>query len=626
MSSLASVPQGAFAALRASRAGAGLRRVPVSRTSPPVRCSPGDVSATAAAVSSPPEPQDGSHRLVYVGNLDFFTPPDDVRTGLLGLLGPLASSATAVEVPGWRDLQRPDGTPKPRKRRDEGKHNRGFAVVRFDTVDAGREAALVLDRAELEGRALRSSAGVQTKQMEAAAREADAEEDSDSDSEARRAAREARAERRAHNRRQKKRRKARQDAALEHTLDRLRRAHPLWDAADAEVPSLEVSGVEVPSLEVPGPVPGLPGRDVDDEPARAWWDDDAWRAGWGALYSRWRDDTAAVALGEMDWASCPPSADPSGAHRRGGAARGARKRRQVESFLAVLRAARLHDGAETRDRTKVRTVVDFGCGTGNLILPLAAANPSTRFVGLDLNPRSVALLRERADAAGLTNVRAEVGLIEDYEGPCDVALALHVCGDGTDAVLLQAQARGAAFVVAPCCVGKLKDGGLSSISGMKRELGADGDEPDSDSAGTVSTAETDDDASASDAMSGGLVVNPGPGRRRLTVIHPRSTWMRGRVQRPEYLSLAAAADWSGHQGVDATSAPGDLTRLPRAAKAAVELDRGAAAAEAGYGVRVMKMLHEGSGLKNDVIVGFPRAKIPLGCHVDGPAATWDLSV
>ena len=195
MSSLASVPQGAFAALRASRAGAGLRRVPVSRTSPPVRCSPGDVSATAAAVSSPPEPQDGSHRLVYVGNLDFFTPPDDVRTGLLGLLGPLASSATAVEVPGWRDLQRPDGTPKPRKRRDEGKHNRGFAVVRFDTVDAGREAALVLDRAELEGRALRSSAGVQTKQMEAAAREADAEEDSDSDSEARRAAREARTER-----------------------------------------------------------------------------------------------------------------------------------------------------------------------------------------------------------------------------------------------------------------------------------------------------------------------------------------------------------------------------------------------------------------------------------------------
>ena len=405
--------------------------------------------------------------------------------------------------------------PQTAKTRDEGKHNRGFAVVRFDTVDAGREAALVLDRAELEGRALRSSAGVQTKQMEAAAREADAEEDSDSDSEARR----ARAQSRERNdaRTIADRRKGEKHVKTPPWNTR-------WTVCDARIPSGTPRTPKFPVWKFPVwkfpvwkfPVRfGLPGRDVDDEPARAWWDDDAWRAGWGALYSRWRDDTAAVALGEMDWASCPPSADPSGAHRRGGAARGARKRRQVESFLAVLRAARLHDGAETRDRTKVRTVVDFGCGTGNLILPLAAANPSTRFVGLDLNPRSVALLRERADAAGLTNVRAEVGLIEDYEGPCDVALALHVCGDGTDAVLLQAQARGAAFVVAPCCVGKLKDGGLSSISGMKRELGADGDEPDSDSAGTVSTAETDDDASASDAMSGGLVVNPGPGRRRL---------------------------------------------------------------------------------------------------------------
>ena len=556
---------------------------------------------------------------MYVGNLDFFAPPDAVRTSLLRLLGPLASSATAVEVPGWRDLPRPDGTPKPRKRRDEGKRNRGFAVIQFDTVDAGREAALVLDRAELDGRALRSSAGVQTKHVEAAAREAEAAEDSDSDSdsdsEARRAALDARTERRAHNRRQKRRKKIRQDAALERTLDRLRLAHPLWEAADAE------DGLE------DRPEDGL----EDDATAgeRAWWDDDAWRAGWGALYSRWRDDTAAATLGAMDWSACPPSADPAGAHRRGGEGRGERKRRQVESFRAVLRASRLLDGAEMDAPTRARTVVDFGCGTGNLILPLAAADPSTRFVGLDLNPRSVALLRERAEAAGLTNVRAEVGLIEDYEGPCDLALALHVCGDGTDAVLLQAQARDAAFVVAPCCVGKLKDGGLSSISGMKRELGADGDEPDPDSesvsAGTASTEGTVGDASASDATSGGLVVNPGPGRRRATVIHPRSTWMRGRVQRPEYMSLAAAADWSGHQGVDATSAPGALTRLPRAAKAAVELDRGAAAAEAGYGVRVMKMLHEGSGLKNDVIVGFPRGEDPLRRHVDGPAATWDLS-
>ena len=63
-----------------------------------------------------------------------------------------------------------------------------------------------------------------------------------------------------------------------------------------------------------------------------------------------------------------------------------------------------------------------------------------------------------------------------------------------------------------------------------------------------------------------------------------------------------------------------LGRFPRAAKAAVELDRGAAAAEAGYGVRVMKMAHEGAGLKNDLIVGFPNGADPLRAFVEGPDA------
>jgi hypothetical protein len=80
--------------------------------------------------------------------------------------------------------------------------------------------------------------------------------------------------------------------------------------------------------------------------------------------------------------------------------------------------------------------------------------PSTihQSLGLDLNKRSVELLQQRVAAAGLTNVSAVVGLIEEYDGPCTLALGLHVCGSGTDAVMLQAQVRGAAFMVAPCCV------------------------------------------------------------------------------------------------------------------------------------------------------------------------------
>jgi hypothetical protein len=196
-----------------------------------------------------------------------------------------------------------------------------------------------------------------------------------------------------------------------------------------------------------------------------------------------------------------------------------------------------------------------------------------------------------------------------------VALALHVCGAGTDAVLLQAQARGAAFVVAPCCVGKLKDGGLKSISAMKKDVLDQTKTPSASGGG-------EDDG----IFAGGgeeVLVRPGKSHAPITVIHPRSSWMRGRIQRPAYLGLAAAADWSGHQGVDPLSNSEQskaLGRFPRDAKAAVELDRASAAAEAGYGVRVMKMAHEGAGLKNDLIVGFPKGADPLREFVEGPEA------
>ena len=341
-----------------------------------------------------------------------------------------------------------------------------------------------------------------------------------------------------------------------------------------------------------------------------WWDDAAWRLGWGSLYSTWAHADDAKALGRVDWGKCPPSADPAGSNKRGGAARGERKRLQVESFRAVVNAS-----AETLglDGSRRPTIVDFGCGTGNLLLPLAAEHPEADFVGVDLNPRSIELLARRARDAGLTNVQSQVGLVEEYTGPCDLALALHVCGSGTDAVLLQAQARNAAFVVAPCCIGKLRDGGLKSVAGMRRAISTF---EDTHTNGDLETTEDDDSSEE-------LVVRPGNGMPAMRVIHPRSRWMRGEVQRPVYMGLAAAADWSGHAGVDAMRAfTGELGRLPRAAKAAVELDRGAAAAEAGYGVRMMKMLHPGAGLKNDIILGFPRGADPLKEHVFGPDASF----
>ena len=557
------------------------------------RCSSDVGTAVQAEVQATTE-DDSSDRFVYVGNLDFFEDPADVERYLfaaLARLDPASPAPVSIGVPDWGSGPRVDQ----RKKRDEGKLNRGFAVLEFADPSAGRTAAAALDGADVNGRSVRSSAGITVKPETTAVDETKEDEDE--------AAVEARAERRAHNRRQRRRRKQRDAAALEERLDTLMRTHPLWTGDDGPI---------VGDDEPMGASSREPDTDetTDSFAKGLWWDDAAWRLGWGSLYSTWAHADDAKALGRVDWGKCPPSADPAGSNKRGGAARGERKRLQVESFRAVVNAAATTLGL---DGSRRPTIVDFGCGTGNLLLPLAAEHPEADFVGVDLNPRSIELLARRASDAGLTNVQSQVGLVEEYTGPCDLALALHVCGSGTDAVLLQAQARNAAFVVAPCCIGKLRDGGLKSVAGMRRAISTF---EDTHTNGDLETTEDDDSSEE-------LVVRPGNGMPAMRVIHPRSRWMRGEVQRPVYMGLAAAADWSGHAGVDAMRAfTGELGRLPRAAKAAVELDRGAAAAEAGYGVRMMKMLHPGAGLKNDIILGFPRGADPLKEHVFGPDASF----
>ena len=557
-------------------------------------CAGSDVGTAVQAEVQATTEDDFSDRFVYVGNLDFFEDPADVERVLFAALArmdPASPAPVSIGVPDWGSGPRVDQ----RKKRDEGKLNRGFAVLEFADPSAGRTAAAALDGADVNGRSVRSSAGITVKPETTAVNETKEDEDE--------AAVEARAERRAHNRRQRRRRKQRDAAALEERLDTLMRTHPLWTGDDGPI---------VGDDEPMGASSREPDTDetTDSFAKGLWWDDAAWRLGWGSLYSTWAHADDAKALGYVDWGKCPPSADPAGSNKRGGAARGERKRLQVESFRAVVNAA-----AETLglDGSRRPTIVDFGCGTGNLLLPLAAEHPEADFVGVDLNPRSIELLARRARDAGLTNVQSQVGLVEEYTGPCDLALALHVCGSGTDAVLLQAQARNAAFVVAPCCIGKLRDGGLKSVAGMRRAISTF---EDTHTNGDLETTEDDDSSEE-------LVVRPGNGMPAMRVIHPRSRWMRGEVQRPVYMGLAAAADWSGHAGVDAMRAfTGELGRLPRAAKAAVELDRGAAAAEAGYGVRMMKMLHPGAGLKNDIILGFPRGADPLKEHVFGPDASF----
>jgi hypothetical protein len=56
------------------------------------------------------------------------------------------------------------------------------------------------------------------------------------------------------------------------------------------------------------------------------------------------------------------------------------------------------------------------------------------------------------------------------------------------------------------------------------------------------------------------------GQAGLQLAHPRSRWMRAAVSTSEFVRLAAAADYSGHQGVSGYDAESEQGRIPRFAK------------------------------------------------------------
>lgn len=147
------------------------------------------------------------------------------------------------------------------------------------------------------------------------------------------------------------------------------------------------------------------------------------------------------------WAALPPSLDPCRSARRmqPGTLRGERKRLTVDVFARLLgealpaalalsataASARAAGGAALGSPPRELTVVDCGCGTGNLVLPLATLGAAgVRFVGVDLKRRSLQLLAQRVQqASDQQHVPVEPweGSIEAYNGPCDAVISLHAC-------------------------------------------------------------------------------------------------------------------------------------------------------------------------------------------------------
>lgn len=254
-------------------------------------------------------------------------------------------------------------------------------------------------------------------------------------------------------------------------------------------------------------------------------------------------------------------------------------------------------------------IVDFGSGSGNLCLPLARLLPHCRFTAVDMNAHSVLLLQQRARLGGLSNVSALVGRIEDFDKPFDVAVALHACGVATDYALHKAQACRAAYIVCPCCIGKLKFG-LKSF-----EVG--------DESSTVGAVPVVDEEEA--------VVEVEEACSEIT--HPRSRWLSDALLAAASSAQISFSSHSTELDCSATTlTPADIfaamaragdishgeahsggtvgqTHLhaheARLCKAHLELDRNMYMRERGYLTALLRLLRAELTGKSELLVGAP---------------------
>jgi len=506
---------------------------------------------------------------VHVGNLPWDVEKDVVEEWLVRQLVDMQLHVSPADV-----FVVPFQSGKKRKKRDIGKMHRGFAYIAFREHEADDEANVVacretarqengerailavnaLNERELYSKSIRASrAAVVPRELVQGLNSRHGTSSPEEDQEDLKAKQDAlegeKLLRRAHRKRRRGRLRKLQSEEDEALLSRLLHASTrLPRGKDAGGPLSRTATLQVVDVDV------------------------ACRT----LYSTWKSQKHAAERGFLSWSTMSRLIDPSWkpAHVGRGPKhenRVLRKRLQVESFVSILRAANLLQPGQT--------VVDFGSGTGNLVLPLAFAFPHCDFVAVDKSDKAIAFLNERASDAGLSNVKGFAGCIEDFgemaslrELHPDVVLALHVCGAGTDYAIQQAKRIGASFCVSPCCIGKMQHVVLG------RRHGGD------------------------DALTGNQL-------QQGSMRYPRSTWARKLLSTTEHIRLAKMADFSGHNGVSGYDMKSQEGKLPRAAKTLVEYDRQRRCDEDGYATYLLKLLEEDSCVKNDIIVGFPSREV-----------------
>ena len=296
----------------------------------------------------------------------------------------------------------------------------------------------------------------------------------------------------------------------------------------------------------------------------------------------------------IDWDEIDPELDPiRGGKLREGSQRGLRKRAQVEAFHFVVSEILNTQLQRTQNYPFGVTIIDAGCGAGNLGISLAGLSYSSsiniKVLAVDVNEHALTRLSSRAEAilspekietvcADLANYDLILSKIPPNHSV--IVVSLHACGAASDMAMNLAIRCNAPFILCPCCTAKSLTKRLPSNAETRTTF----------------------DLSASFQRSGASA----------DIEYPRSKWLMDKLYHnnngvdittveEKYTLLAKAADI----GIGPQTLSQQRQQQARAKKI-VELDRLLAASEEhGYDVRLMRIRNHDPLVysKGDLLIG-----------------------
>ena len=294
--------------------------------------------------------------------------------------------------------------------------------------------------------------------------------------------------------------------------------------------------------------------------------------------------TSSIDWDEIDWIFDPIR----GGKLPQGSQRGLRKRAQVEAIHYIVSEL---INAQLQSRTNLTnydvTIIDAGCGAGNLAVSLAGLsyndNVNVKVLAVDVNEHALSRLSNRIkDVLSPEQLETCHADLANYDyiltkippSHFIIIVSLHACGAASDMAMNLAIRNNSPFVICPCCTAK----------SLTKRL------PDTDKKTML-------DLNAASFQRSGASAD---------IEYPRSKWLRRKMSGQnkldeKYSLLAKVAD----AGLG-TQTPSQIRQQQARAKKIVELDRlSAASEEHDYDVRLMRIRDHDPLVysKGDLLIG-----------------------